>query len=569
MHQSVSMMTLPIFAAESPAATAPPGSHDAPTGAESFSNLLQQVDTAEPKTKAASALGRSAQQGTVRDEMHSTENGGMEIATQSANQGTEQIANQIAARIAKTASKTASGDSNVSSRKGGGVEKSSTASRKTATKFTATKAAKNRASQSTAANNGAAPVATPVVTGIVLTPPHTALDTAALHAERGGISPSTARSTAQTPATPSQETATVAESSESFVSIAAARKAALPGAHLTNSSPDANMVAAPLPQKAAAPETPAVARAKLTPLAVTQHSEIAAKSSANAVAAASGDTSQSSRLPVYPPPLQTERAESKPLSTDSAAQPNRETHAASLRTRNEAAQPDASTSRGSSTNSTNGRESAANLATATEGAVHASSLQSSAPPALSQSNAASGQAAVQSAAVQSAVLQSAAPTPHALTPAPQGATQAAATTGSHMLDSAQLRVGENSSQLKISVQLPELGKVEVRAVSAHDVTTAYLTTFRHDALPALAEGRAGLEQALRSHDVVLGSLTSHAPNSQTQGQSGGDPHQQGQHPPAAPYARTSEMAETSIAASSTESSTTSLLPDYASISVLA
>ncbi len=130
-----------------------------------------------------------------------------------------------------------------------------------------------------------------------------------------------------------------------------------------------------------------------------------------------------------------------------------------------------------------------------------------------------------------------------------------------MVDSGQLRVTPNSSELKISVQLPELGKVEVRAVTAHDVTTAHLTAFRHDALPALAAGRNGLEQALKSRDVVLGSFDSHP-----QGHSGGQQRQQSFKTSAPSSGAASIPATTSATA---EASSSGLLPDYSSISVRA
>lgn len=127
------------------------------------------------------------------------------------------------------------------------------------------------------------------------------------------------------------------------------------------------------------------------------------------------------------------------------------------------------------------------------------------------------------------------------------------------MDSGQLRVTPNSSELKISVQLPELGKVEVRAVTAHDVTTAHLTAFRHDALPTLAADRTVLEEALKSRDVVLGSFASNA-----QGQAAGDQRQHGS-PSMPPTSATA--TSTSAPATAAEADTASLLPDYASISV--
>ena len=137
-----------------------------------------------------------------------------------------------------------------------------------------------------------------------------------------------------------------------------------------------------------------------------------------------------------------------------------------------------------------------------------------------------------------------------------------------VVDSGQLRVTANNSELKISVQLPELGKVEVRAVTAHDVTTAHLTAFRHDALPVFAAERTGLEQALKSRDVILGSLNAHAQNSQAQGQSPGQQRQQ-----ASASAHSSDGAASIVTAATisatTEASNAGFLPDYSSISVRA
>ncbi|MGC2210909.1 MAG: flagellar hook-length control protein FliK, partial [Candidatus Korobacteraceae bacterium] len=98
------------------------------------------------------------------------------------------------------------------------------------------------------------------------------------------------------------------------------------------------------------------------------------------------------------------------------------------------------------------------------------------------------------------------------------------------MNSGQLHATANGSELKISVQLPELGNVEVRAVTAHDVTTAHLTASHPDALQFLSNGRATLEQALNSRDVLLGSLDSRGQSSQhqhsqPQGQPGGDQRQ--------------------------------------------
>jgi hypothetical protein len=131
-----------------------------------------------------------------------------------------------------------------------------------------------------------------------------------------------------------------------------------------------------------------------------------------------------------------------------------------------------------------------------------------------------------------------------------------------MVDSGQLRVHENSSELKISVQVPDLGKVEVRAVSVHDVTTAHLTTSQPDALQVLGAERATLEQALKSHGVILGSLDTNG-----QGQSG-----EGQRQPAyssqsqAPSFRGASSAM-ATAASTSEEAVSGVLQDYSSINV--
>jgi flagellar hook-length control protein FliK len=132
-----------------------------------------------------------------------------------------------------------------------------------------------------------------------------------------------------------------------------------------------------------------------------------------------------------------------------------------------------------------------------------------------------------------------------------------------MVDSGQLRVHQNSSELKISVQVPELGKVEVRAVSVHDVTTAHLTTSQHDALQVLGAERATLEQALKSHGVILGSLDTHG-----QGQSG-----EGQRQPAhssqsqTPSFRGTSSAMATAASTSEEAVPIGVLQDYSSINV--
>jgi len=128
--------------------------------------------------------------------------------------------------------------------------------------------------------------------------------------------------------------------------------------------------------------------------------------------------------------------------------------------------------------------------------------------------------------------------------------------------SAQLHVSGSNSELKISVQLPELGKVEVRAVTAHEVTTAHITAFRHEGLQALTSDRGGLEQLLKSRDVILGSLDSHA-----QGHSAGQQRQQGSHSPAHSSGGATRAAAT--ASTTAEADHSSFLPDHTSISVRA
>jgi hypothetical protein len=131
-----------------------------------------------------------------------------------------------------------------------------------------------------------------------------------------------------------------------------------------------------------------------------------------------------------------------------------------------------------------------------------------------------------------------------------------------MVESGQLRAGNNSSELKISVQLPELGKVEVRAVSARDVITAHLTASSHDALQVIAADRTGLEQTLKSHDVILGSLDSHS-----QGQSSEQHRQQSFQPLARFSAR--PTSPTAPISATTEADHIGLLPDHSRISVRA
>jgi len=131
----------------------------------------------------------------------------------------------------------------------------------------------------------------------------------------------------------------------------------------------------------------------------------------------------------------------------------------------------------------------------------------------------------------------------------------------HGLNAAQLHVHGDVSELKISVQLPVLGKVEVRAVSTHDATTAHITA-AHDALPVFAAGRSGLEEVLKLHDVTLGSFGSPA-----QGQSNGQSSQQSFQRPAP--SQDSAAPETAIDSVTSEADRSSFLPDHTSISVRA
>lgn len=157
-----------------------------------------------------------------------------------------------------------------------------------------------------------------------------------------------------------------------------------------------------------------------------------------------------------------------------------------------------------------------------------------------------------------------APTPASARPQPP---PNAAPGPAPMVESGQLQVKGNATELKISVQLPELGKVDVRAVTVHDITTAHLTASHPDALQFLAAGRATLEQALNSRDVVLGTLDSRGQNSQHQ-------NSQNQGQQNSPSSTQSSGGEPSAAATATisvpaESGTAGSLPDYSSISVRA
>lgn len=133
-----------------------------------------------------------------------------------------------------------------------------------------------------------------------------------------------------------------------------------------------------------------------------------------------------------------------------------------------------------------------------------------------------------------------------------------------MVDTAQLRVAANSSELKVSVQLPDLGKVEVRAVTSHDGTTAHLTAAHQDALQVLRADRSGLEQVLKARDVLLGSMESsaqgHSDGQQRQQNSQSTAHFSGGTPSAAPAFPTSAAAEAGANAP---------LPDHSSISLRA
>lgn len=176
-----------------------------------------------------------------------------------------------------------------------------------------------------------------------------------------------------------------------------------------------------------------------------------------------------------------------------------------------------------------------------------------------------GDPAAIAAAIQSVpnVPEHAAETSTSSTSSAQTPAQSATVTEpQHSLDTAQLRVHGNVSELKVSVQLPEIGKVEVRAISTHDSTTAHVTAFRHDVLPGLAAGRAVLEEALKSHDAILGSL-----ESQTRGQANGQQEQRSSNAPARSH--NSAIPETAPDTFTAEADYSSYLPDHTSISVRA
>ncbi len=206
--------------------------------------------------------------------------------------------------------------------------------------------------------------------------------------------------------------------------------------------------------------------------------------------------------------------------------------------------------------------SAASSASASSASAHLSSVQAVAAPATvpAITNAASATQSATQLASQSAAV-STQPSFAQSSPAPAHAQLQSNPIPDppRMVDSGQLRVTPNNSELKISVQLPELGKVEVRAITAHDVTTAHLTAFSHDALPALSAGRNGLEQALKSRDVVLGSFDSHP-----QGHSGGQQRQQS-FQTFAPSPGAASIRATIVPTAEVIGS--GQLPDYSSISI--
>jgi hypothetical protein len=180
-------------------------------------------------------------------------------------------------------------------------------------------------------------------------------------------------------------------------------------------------------------------------------------------------------------------------------------------------------------------------------------------PAMAPGAAATLQS-VPDLAVQSAHAPQVAASPAAA--AQPSAQSGAAAEPQHAFDGAQLKTQGNVSELKISVQLPELGKVEVRAVSTHETTTAHITALRHDTLPVLASERAGLEETLKSHDVMLGSI-----GSQTQGQANGQQGQQRFNTPA--QAQDAGAPVASIEVIQTETVPAGFLPDHVSISIRA
>ena len=214
-----------------------------------------------------------------------------------------------------------------------------------------------------------------------------------------------------------------------------------------------------------------------------------------------------------------------------------------------------------------GGEHDANPSLAAEGGTHLFPIQATeVPPAAAPAPAPAAADAAQTAAFAASAVpaqtsQEAAPA--AAQPQPQP--RANALPDAHpVVDSGQLRVSGNNSELKISVQLPDLGKVEVRAVSSHDVTTAHLTTFHRDALQVLSADRSGLEQALKSRDVILGTLDSHSHR-----HSAGQQRQQNSQSWAQSPGGTSSTTAVATTSASGEAGSAGILPDYSSISVRA
>ncbi len=239
---------------------------------------------------------------------------------------------------------------------------------------------------------------------------------------------------------------------------------------------------------------------------------------------------------------------------------------AKVRSRSEAAsQVDSSSA--APEKSTGGGEHDANASLTAEGSAHALSLQATgttpaAAPAPTPAAADTAQSAAYSTSAQPLhPLQDTAPPPAQ----PQPQLQSNPLPDTHrVVDSGQLRVSENDSELKISVQLPDLGKIEVRAVTSHDVTTAHLTAFHHDALQVLSADRNGLEAALKSRDVILGTLDSHTQH----GSTGQQRQQYSQSSAQSPDGMSSTAARLAASASE-EAGSLGVLPDYSSISVRA
>ena len=215
-------------------------------------------------------------------------------------------------------------------------------------------------------------------------------------------------------------------------------------------------------------------------------------------------------------------------------------------------------------------------------AVHGAELHGTGLQSVGVQNAGGQAAAAPAMATAAASVVPVPPQGNAPAAAPRQLPPNPAPEAAPMVNSGQLHATANGSELKISVQLPELGNVEVRAVTAHDVTTAHLTASHPDALQLLSNGRATLEQALNSRDVLLGSLDSRGQNSQhqhsqnqhsqhQQSQAQGQPGGEQRQPSPSPSAQTSGGAASAAAATSTsvpaESGIANPLPVYSSISV--